>query len=727
VSKKFYFEDFEVDTQKKKVFCPDGEINLRPKALELLFFFLENRNRIISRDELLKKVWTNQHVVPQVVNQTVLELRKVFSHSNSGRNIIKTHSGKGYQWNTTVTVFAGDSSVKNQEGTTLSGKERRRKSVRILAFAVVLSLSLILLFMVNHTVSPDNNLQTGKMKLIVLPFVNETGSPDQDYLELGLHDMVVHNLGQQFTVFPVNEVLNLLKLRPSFNRANPTRSDLRFLRKAMAFDGLVATRIGMEKEKYLFNFSIYSSEKPMGSVKVKLRNPLKLWKPIAGGLSSYLNTSLNLNAIEPNHLGIKSNQLFWKGRQFQLQGEYRKALPYFRVCLSEAPQFTKAALHLTNALILLGSYDEAKKELDRIFSRLNKLAPQDRAETHYLFGKYYANTFEPEPAQKHTLKALTYLEKVNRSMEAAMCLNLLGSIYFDQGNYAKSLEAYRLAESSLQKNGDFYAIPFVYLNLGEVLSIQGKWEEARILWEKANDTFNAFGVRRGVAKSLLFLGEYDSWNEELDQAEAHFMEAKAIFEELGEKQRMVAASSELSLLAYRRGDLKKCLALRLKELEDYTELGSTLNISIALNNLGTVYIAMGKWNEAERYLNRCFALSNKIKDTEGQLFACFGLIELNYHRDNLPAMKTYLQNARDRVQNQDFLFPAVLCYEALTAFKAGQFEQALDFQKRAESLEKEWNKTRKEYLMIYEKQLKSPTRRLHLPLEQDPKYGPLGI
>jgi len=727
VSKKFYFEDFEVDAQKRKVFCPDGEINLRPKALELLFFFLENRNRIISRDELLKKVWTNQHVVPQVVNQTVLELRKVFSHSNSGRNIIKTHSGKGYQWNTTVTVFAGNGGVKKQEDTTPHKEGRKRTSVRLFAFAVILALSLVLFFMMNHAVSPQKSPRQGKMKLIVLPFVNETGSPDQDYLELGLHDMVVQNLGQQFTVFPVNEVLNLLKLKPSFNRANPTMSDLRFLRKAMAFDGLVATRIGMEKEKYLFTFSLYSSEKPMESITARLRNPLKLWKPIAGGLSNYLNTSLNLSAMEHNHLGIKSNQLFWKGRQFQLQGEYRKALPYFRVCLSEAPQFTKAALHLTNALILLGSYDEAKKELDRIFSRKANLSPQNLAETHYLFGKYFANSFEPESAQTHTLKALAYFEKENWPMEAAMCLNLLGSIYFDQGNYDKSLESYHLAESSLTKSGDFYALPFVYLNLGEVLSVQGKWEEARVLWEKANDTFNAFGVRRGVAKVLLFLGEYDSWKDELDQAEAHFKEAKAIFEELGEKQRMVAVSSELSLLAYRRNDLEKSLALRLKELEDYTELGSTLNISITLNNIGAVYLAMGKWNEAELYLNRCLTLSNKIKDTEGQLFACFGLVELNYHRDNLPAMQAYLQKARDRVQEQDFLFPAVLCYEALTAFKAGQYKQALDFQKRAKSQEKEWNKTREEYLQIYKKKVKFPTRNLHLPLEQDRRYGPLGI
>ncbi|HEY6914624.1 MAG TPA: response regulator transcription factor, partial [Paludibacter sp.] len=54
------FENLEINLSKKKVLLNNVEIPFTKKEFEILKLFLENRNRVFSRDEILSRVWSDE-------------------------------------------------------------------------------------------------------------------------------------------------------------------------------------------------------------------------------------------------------------------------------------------------------------------------------------------------------------------------------------------------------------------------------------------------------------------------------------------------------------------------------------------------------------------------------------------------------------------------------------------------------------------------------------------
>ena len=79
---------------KHQVFCGDEEIFLTVKELDLLYILLENRGNIITREQLLSKIWkTEADVETRTVDVHIRYLRKKLNDEN----IIETIRGIGYR------------------------------------------------------------------------------------------------------------------------------------------------------------------------------------------------------------------------------------------------------------------------------------------------------------------------------------------------------------------------------------------------------------------------------------------------------------------------------------------------------------------------------------------------------------------------------------------------------------------------------------------------------
>jgi two-component system OmpR family response regulator len=85
-----------MDLDQHLVFVNDAPVDLSPTEFRLLHFFLENRNKVISKDTLLAEVWgIETYLDPNVVETYVSYLRKKF-----GANLpLRTVRGVGYQLN----------------------------------------------------------------------------------------------------------------------------------------------------------------------------------------------------------------------------------------------------------------------------------------------------------------------------------------------------------------------------------------------------------------------------------------------------------------------------------------------------------------------------------------------------------------------------------------------------------------------------------------------------
>ncbi len=87
-------ERLQLHVGNKKVLLDGQEIPFTKKEFEMLKLFLENKNRVFSRDEILSHVWTDEVcVLDRTVDVNITRLRKKIGPY--GKNIV-TRLGYGY-------------------------------------------------------------------------------------------------------------------------------------------------------------------------------------------------------------------------------------------------------------------------------------------------------------------------------------------------------------------------------------------------------------------------------------------------------------------------------------------------------------------------------------------------------------------------------------------------------------------------------------------------------
>lgn len=88
------YDTLEMNPVNKKVLVDSKEVSLTKKEFELLKLFLENRNRVFSREEILTRVWSDEDgVLNRTIDVNITRLRKKIGQYE--QNIV-TRLGYGY-------------------------------------------------------------------------------------------------------------------------------------------------------------------------------------------------------------------------------------------------------------------------------------------------------------------------------------------------------------------------------------------------------------------------------------------------------------------------------------------------------------------------------------------------------------------------------------------------------------------------------------------------------
>jgi DNA-binding response OmpR family regulator len=89
-------DDLKINLENGFVIKNEKEIKLKPKEYDLLVFFIKNRNRVFTREEILDKVWGIDYCGEiRTVDIHVRRLRAKLNLDN-GQAIIETVFGVGY-------------------------------------------------------------------------------------------------------------------------------------------------------------------------------------------------------------------------------------------------------------------------------------------------------------------------------------------------------------------------------------------------------------------------------------------------------------------------------------------------------------------------------------------------------------------------------------------------------------------------------------------------------
>jgi DNA-binding winged helix-turn-helix (wHTH) protein/Tol biopolymer transport system component len=92
------FDEFEIDTDRRLLLRRGEVVPLKAKTFDLLQTLVKHRGEVLSKNDLLDKVWENQFVEENNLTVHIAALRKALGEKKSDNRYIVTVPGKGYQF-----------------------------------------------------------------------------------------------------------------------------------------------------------------------------------------------------------------------------------------------------------------------------------------------------------------------------------------------------------------------------------------------------------------------------------------------------------------------------------------------------------------------------------------------------------------------------------------------------------------------------------------------------
>jgi adenylate cyclase len=206
----FRFEGYTLDIARNLLRTADREVALRPKSFALLRYLVENPDRLVTKEELLKAIWPDVIVTDHVLKNCVGEVRQAIGDDDQA--IIKTIPRRGYRFTVPVSRIATDAAAGAPSplwvrvGVRGPGITARRPPPPTtpqpnLAIARVWASQQSDRSRQQPT-SVGGREQAGlgasldRPSVAVLPFANLSGDPQQDYFSDGIADDIITELSR---------------------------------------------------------------------------------------------------------------------------------------------------------------------------------------------------------------------------------------------------------------------------------------------------------------------------------------------------------------------------------------------------------------------------------------------------------------------------------------------------------------------------------------------------
>ena len=164
---RYLFEDYAVDTDRREL-CQRGDVvRLEPQAFDLLEYLIRNRQRVVSRDDLIAAIWNGRIVSELAMTTRINAVRYAIGDTGKAQRLIKTVPRKGIR-------FVGTVREEQASGTDVG----LRPST-------------------SHLALPD------KPSIAVLAFTNMSGDPGQEYFSDGITEDIITGLSRFSELFVI--------------------------------------------------------------------------------------------------------------------------------------------------------------------------------------------------------------------------------------------------------------------------------------------------------------------------------------------------------------------------------------------------------------------------------------------------------------------------------------------------------------------------------------------
>jgi len=472
--KIFEFDSIRVEPVKFKAWRGGEELVLEPKTLSVLIFLLENRGRLIEKEELLNAIWQDTFVTENAMAREIAKLRKALGDDAKEAKYIQTVHTKGYRFVAEVTAAELDG---NGSSTTFrdDGKPYNARPQTPIRTVLYIALGIIFAVIVISSIA-YRRLSTGPSvdqisTIAVIPLINESGDAEMDYLSDGMTEALITNLSQ---IPHLN-----MKARNSIFRYKGRDSEVKKMASELDVKAVLLGRINQRSQGVILRLELLDakSEEVIWSQKYE-RSSADL--PLLHGIIARdvgIRLRSRLSSVDETKISrtytsnLDAYEHYLRGR-FHLtkrtEENIKKAILEFEAAKELDPAYPLAYVGLADAYWLLGPY--------------GKISSTDSLPIAMGFAQR-AIEIDDTVGAAHASLAVIYdnlwrWDEAGKEYERAIELDPnYGNVHLRYASYLQKMGQLEQSFAEIERAHDLDPVTYMML-LGEVSSVKGEHDLA---------------------------------------------------------------------------------------------------------------------------------------------------------------------------------------------------------------------------------------------------------
>jgi TolB-like protein/cytochrome c-type biogenesis protein CcmH/NrfG len=161
------FGNHELDVERRELKRANTPVHVEPQVFDLLIYLVENRDRVVSKDDLIASVWGGRIVSDSTLTSRINAARKAVGDSGEDQKLIRTIARKGVRFVGVVHTQSNDDAPATDLPPDVAAELSRP------------ALPL-----------PD------RPAIAVLPFINMSGDQEQEYFSDGISEDIITALSK---------------------------------------------------------------------------------------------------------------------------------------------------------------------------------------------------------------------------------------------------------------------------------------------------------------------------------------------------------------------------------------------------------------------------------------------------------------------------------------------------------------------------------------------------
>lgn len=499
----YRFENIEVDLSRNCLLLNGTEKHLRQKTFQVLVYLLEQRHRLVSKNELFEVVWKDTAVTDDVLVQCIKEIRRTLNDNPQTPRFIKTVPKSGYRFISEIEHTHNDTlieeitrvefEIEEEFDTDQSNKTNlliaQKKSNLFAHYQYLLALLLIIIcgllfsfFYFGRSNQAKSEIRLpiieGKKTIAVMFFENKTNAAEFEWLREGLADMLIADLSrsEKLTVLSRAALHNFLENR-NFEANKISLDEAGEIARQAQAEFIISGSFANIGERIRLDVQIFevNTKNLLTTETLIVEKPEQILSEIdllSLKISKWLNATSaenpNLATVMTKNLEAYRNYSLAMEKASSLQAKEALELLEKAVALDHEFAMAHARIGYIYA-VTWGTAEKAKPYLEKAFTLSNRLTEKDRlyisawyavANLDFPAGiKAYREIIQKFPTETEAYLRLGYLLRGEEQFDEAILVlrqglaidsnfsafhNALGLLYSLQGNHNEAIAEHQL-------------------------------------------------------------------------------------------------------------------------------------------------------------------------------------------------------------------------------------------------------------------------------------------